>query len=187
MMRLFTSLSLGLFLPLWLLSFTVQGQITRYVSTTGLNTTPVSATSWATSTTNLQGAIDASQPGDRVWVATGVYKPASASSFAMRDGVAIYGGFVGNENALDSRPSVNPVTSAPSGSTLLGNGSRVITNPSGLTTTAVLDGFVITGGSSVTAGGGMYNSGSSPSREYIMAIPLPGAGASITKSVVVRY
>ena len=38
-------------------------QTTRFVSTTGTNTDPASATSWATSTTNLQGAMDCEQAG----------------------------------------------------------------------------------------------------------------------------
>ncbi len=159
-----------------------QGQITRYVSTTGTNNNLATATSWATSTTNLQGAINASVAGDQVWVAGGTYKPTTTTnrtiSFAMKNGVAIYGGFSGTETDLDLRPVVNPVSGSPSSSTLSGdigtvgsttdNSYHVIGNPTSLSlnNTAVLNGFVITGGNAdgngtnlQNLGGGMLNAG----------------------------
>jgi hypothetical protein len=149
-------------------------QTIRYVSTTGTNPFGATATSWATSTTDLQGAINASASGDQVWVKAGVYQPGQNSSFSMKAGVAIIGGFVGNEMVLSGRPAINPVSGSPSSSTLAGNGSRIITNDNnGLTTTAVLDGFVLTGGnvngifdpggnSVIGMGGAIYNNSSSP-------------------------
>jgi hypothetical protein len=156
-------------------------QTTRYVTTTG--TGPASAaTSWASSTTDLQGAINASASGDAVWVATGTYKPGGNAntvrtvSFAMKAGVAIYGGFAGTENLLTDRPAINPTIDQPSSSTLSGNigtpgtvadnSYHVINNPEGLTSTAILDGFVITGGQAdggttdQKTGAGMLNNGS---------------------------
>ncbi len=164
----------------WLLvaGLTAQAQTIRYVSTTGTNATPATATSWATSTTDLQGAINASSANDQVWVAGGTYKPGGNAntnrtiSFAMKNGVVIYGGFAGGETSLSQRPAVNLTT--PSNTTLSGeignpastidNSYHVISNPSGLTTTAILDGFVITGGNADgvfpnSVGGGMYNAG----------------------------
>lgn len=159
-----------------LIGLPALAQITRYVSTTGTNANPVSATSWATSTTNLQGAIDASASGDLVWGANGTYKPGGNGhsnrdlSFAMKNGVAIYGGFAGTETTLDQRPAIT--VSTPSGTTLSGdvgilnnptdNSFHVFNNPAGLTNTAILNGFVIVGGytsgaSPETYGGGMYN------------------------------
>ncbi|MCY7357126.1 MAG: hypothetical protein LH609_06585, partial [Rudanella sp.] len=145
---------------LLLISLTVSGQTIRYVSTTGTNTNPASATSWATSTTNLQGAIAVSSVNDQVWVAGGTYKPGGnghsnrSLSFAMKNGLAIYGGFAGTEATLGQRPTINPTT--PSATTLSGdvgildnptdNSFHVISNPAGLTTTALLNGFVIANG-----------------------------------------
>ena len=104
---------------------------TRYVSTTGINTDPESATSWATSTSDLQGAINSlPETGGEVWVAAGLYLPTTSDgrgvSFAMRNNVAIYGGFAGYETSLSNRPSVNPnlgapTVGAPSSSTLSGD------------------------------------------------------------------
>ncbi len=168
-----------LLLLLLLSSLTVVpavAQVTRYVSATGTNTNPVSATSWATSTTNLQGAVEASASGDQVWVKAGLYKPGGNGhfnrdlSFSMKNSVGIYGGFIGSETVLAQRPAIT--ISTPSGTTLSGdvgilnnptdNSFHLFNNSSGLNTTALLNGFVITGGntngaSPETYGGGMYN------------------------------
>jgi hypothetical protein len=182
-MRTTLRAALCLFILLALLPQTAWAQLTRYVSTTGTSAA-AGATSWATATSDLQGAIDfvASNPaGGEVWVAVGMYKPGGnantdrALSFSMANGVTIYGGFVGIESSLSQRPAVNPVTSQPSGTTLSGelgnlastadNSLHVIVNETGLTTTAVLDGVVVTGGNANIedvrdgAGGGVFNNG----------------------------
>ncbi|WP_343531287.1 choice-of-anchor Q domain-containing protein [Pedobacter sp.] len=131
-------------------------QTTRYVkaNATGAN----NGNSWANAYTNFQTAVNASSAGDEVWVAAGTYQPASGQFFAMKEGVKIYGGFVGNEGTLSARNWTGNVT------TLQGNGSYVIKNElNGLTNAAVLDGFTVTGGAGVVAGAGMYNASSSPS------------------------
>lgn len=174
-----------------LLTNPLLAQTTRYVSTTGTNNNPATATSWATSTTNLQGAIDASTANDQVWVATGLYKPTTNpanrdASFSLKTGVAVYGGFLGTEGSLGMRPSIDPIANQPSigtptGSTLSGdidnngmlsgNSYHVVSNTTGQTATALLNGFVIAAGNATSFtsftdmknfGGGMYNEGSSP-------------------------
>ncbi|MFD2571789.1 putative Ig domain-containing protein [Spirosoma soli] len=158
----------------------VVSQPIRYVRQDGTG----DGTSWATASGNLQSQIDA--PGvEQVWVAAGLYKPTTTTgpnsrtiSFSMKNGVAIYGGFpaTGNPN-FAQRGAVNPVTGSPSSSTLsgdigtIGNNSdntyNVIYNGPGLTLTAILDGFVITGGNANSnqlnigsrRGGGVYNDG----------------------------
>ena len=47
--------------------------VDRYVSLTGLNIPPY--TSWANAATNIQPAVDISQNGDIVWLASGTYFP----------------------------------------------------------------------------------------------------------------
>ena len=167
--------AIGLFCCL-LLTHWAFSQTTRYVSTTGI-TPAASATSWAASTTSLQGAIDyvAANGGGQVWVAAGVYKPTTGTdrniSFSMRNGVAIYGGFAGNETSLGSRPDMNPITGNPASSTLsgeinndglfYGNTTHIFYHPSGtnLNNTAILDGFCITRAND----GAIYNrAGNSP-------------------------
>ncbi|GAA4463211.1 hypothetical protein GCM10023189_40980 [Nibrella saemangeumensis] len=148
----------------------------RYVTPNGTNANPASATSWATATSDLQGAINSLASGE-VWVAAGTYKPTTTTnrsiSFQLKNNVAIYGGFAGNENLRSDRPAINLTT--PSSSTLSGdiggvgnkadNSYHVFYHPqfNGLNNTAILDGFVITGGNANGAaspdnsGGGMYN------------------------------
>jgi predicted outer membrane repeat protein len=153
-------------------------QTIRYVSTTGTNANPATATSWATSTTNLQGAINSlTATGGEVWVRSGTYRPTTTTgpssinfSFSMRNNVAIYGGFAGTETTLSQRALTFPSSTTLSGDigtvgSITDNSLHVISNPSGLTTTAILDGFVITGGNAVgtfpnDVGGGMLNNGS---------------------------
>ncbi|QKZ12527.1 cellulose binding domain-containing protein [Spirosoma sp. KUDC1026] len=153
-----------------------QAQSIRYVKPAGTG----NGSSWANASGDLQAMINASSSGQQVWVAQGIYKPGPAGntdrkvSFAMKDGVAIYGGFAGSEADLSQRPTINPVSGNPSSTTLSGdigiagnrndNSYHVIFNPQGLTTSAVLDGFLVTSGNANGSnneekGGGMYNDG----------------------------
>jgi len=146
---------------------------TRYAITNGL--TSGLCNSWASACT-LSQAISVSVSGDEVWVAAGTYTPGPsgvrASTFQLKNGVAIYGGFTGTETKRAARNWITNVTIL-SGD-LDGSGSRntndayhVVRN-SGVDSTAILDGFTITGGNvtysdpAPTAGGGMVNENSSP-------------------------
>ncbi|MEM7229901.1 MAG: right-handed parallel beta-helix repeat-containing protein [Planctomycetota bacterium] len=70
-------------------------------------------TSWETAFDNLHDALDATQPGDAIWIAGGTYVPfraavptladARTSTFYLRDGVSLFGGFAGFETSLDQR------------------------------------------------------------------------------------
>jgi len=115
---------------------------------TGLN--------WADAFNDLQSALryTSTQKLTEIWVAQGTYKP--DGFFRMLNGVTIYGGFVGNETTLSDRPNVNPVSDNPSSSTLGGGTGSVIFNSDGIISSAVLDGFVITGGKA-SAGGAIFN------------------------------
>ena len=69
--------------------------------------------SWGQAFRSLQQALDVASPGDSIWVAAGVYEPehvreiegefAFASSFELKDGVSIVGGFRGDESAISQR------------------------------------------------------------------------------------
>ena len=65
---------------------------------------------WEDAFNNLQDAIDASRQGDRIWIAAGTYEPTKDmhgnipenprdKTFMLKNGVSIYGGFEGNEDA----------------------------------------------------------------------------------------
>lgn len=131
--------------------------------------------SWANAYTSLQSAI--ADSCTEIWVAAGTYKPHAsdrAVSFALETGTAIYGGFAGTETLRTERnPTANLTTLSGD---LLGNDSGFTNNDensfhvvtgSGLTNTAVLDGFTIRGGnaydfSTEYNGGGIHLSNSSP-------------------------
>jgi hypothetical protein len=117
---------------------------------------------WATAG-DLQTVIDGAIAGDQVFVAAGTYQPAAASSFVMKEGVEIYGGFAGTETLLGERDFVT------NKSVLKGNGARVMSN-TGLSLAAVLDGFTITGGASAASGGGISNTGASPTLRNLIVI-----------------
>src|SRR5262249_43945035 len=58
-------------------------------------------TSWSTAFTDLQAALAAAQSGSEIWVAKGRYIPSQPgdvnTSFVLRSGAAVYGGFAGSE------------------------------------------------------------------------------------------
>ncbi|HLO30238.1 MAG TPA: choice-of-anchor Q domain-containing protein [Anaerolineales bacterium] len=121
--------------------------------------------------------------GDELWVQEGLYKPGIdwTSTFVLKDGVALYGGFAGTEASRDQRDPSAYITIlsgdlngddnnniAPDEPTRAENVLHVVScsNAGGAT---VLDGFTITGGNAnldypnyTSRGGGMINVNSSP-------------------------
>ncbi|MFC5411934.1 putative Ig domain-containing protein [Larkinella bovis] len=166
-----------------LLSFPAWSQKVFYVTPTGSGANDGSSWAAAYPGTQLQTAIetastywqDHQDQTVQVWVAAGVYKPTTGTdrtiSFTMRDHVGIYGGFLGTETALSQRPSITH--SQPSSTTLSGDigepGNRddntyhvIINYNITLGESAILDGFVVSGGNAdYSAGGGISNRGRS--------------------------
>ena len=147
--------------------------------------------SWADAFTDLQDALVAAAPGMEIWAAAGVYTPGppedAVSSFVLKSGVALYGGFAGAEETRDQRDwrmnatvlsgDVGRDDVYGAGVWYLGwnrntaNSGHVVVG-SGVDSTAALDGFVITAGatgpngtpanSEFMYGGGLYNINGSP-------------------------
>ena len=67
---------------------------------------------WATAFRYLRCAFEAGVTGggDQVWVADGVYKPATTPFIAFQppSGVTVLGGFTGSESAANQRPAFDP-------------------------------------------------------------------------------
>jgi hypothetical protein len=128
-------------------------------------------TSWGDANTNLQSAL-VNPNCTEVWVAAGTYRPATdgdrAKSFVLKNGVSIYGGFDGGETLLTERDPVANVTilSGELGEAGTADNSFHVVVGSGTGSTAVLDGFTITGGHAdglPGVGGGVYNVAGTPS------------------------
>lgn len=127
----------------------------------------------------VRTALAIAAPGDEVWVALGTYVPAPVGqpgvSFDLSNGVALYGGFQGNETLRTQRsPTSHPTILSGD---LAGNGSAAGTQSNdnsfhvvaatSVDSSAVLDGFTITGGyarccASVSEGGGIRIVDASP-------------------------
>lgn len=150
-------------------------------------------TSWGDAFVDLQSALAVAVAGDEIWVAEGVYYPAPpassrGSTFQLKSGVAIYGGFDGSESNRDERDWMSHVTVLDgdidrNGSLDDGNVHHVVTG-SATDSSAVLDGFTITGGNANISsynwnqGGGLYSNGGSPTLSNLLfsgnAAPVTG-------------
>ncbi len=143
--------------------------------------------SWATAYNAVQDALAtpvlANCAGAQIWVAAGVYTPAPpagdrTATFQLASGVAMLGGFVGNEDPATFDPADRDIVANPailsgdlngddtSGGNPSENSFHVVT-ASGTNAATVLDGFTITGGNangpgSDNSGGGMLNDNGSP-------------------------
>lgn len=143
--------------------------------------------SWATSFQHLQDALDEAQTtllggcgcDVEIFVAAGTYRPDQDmfnplgsddrfASFVLMDEVTIYGHFAGHESSLSERDLQNPVHETILSGEIGGAGStdnsyHVVDGSfaGDVPTTAILDGFTISGGNangtfSREVGGGLY-------------------------------
>ncbi len=177
---------LSLFLlPFVLSSYTIADASAQTIFVNQNSSGSSDGTSWPNAFNLLQDALAASSGGDQIWVAAGIYKPDQgtnvtvgdrSASFVIKNGVALYGGFAGNETAISERDlQVNK--SILSGD-LNGNDTPGFVNNdensyhvligSRTDATAILDGFTISNGNANIevppdyVGGGMYNYFGSP-------------------------
>jgi hypothetical protein len=135
--------------------------------------------SWANGK-DLAAALSAATSGCELWVKAGTYKPTTTgdrnATFALKSGVAVYGGFSGTETQRSQRnPASNgtvlsgDLNGDDAGFTNNGENSRHVVTGSGTDSTAILDGFTIRGGNADdglfcpgACGGGMTNDSGSP-------------------------
>ncbi|MEM9444058.1 MAG: choice-of-anchor Q domain-containing protein [Verrucomicrobiota bacterium] len=155
------------------------------LATSGSN----NGTSWTNAFIHIQSALSAAVLGQEIWVATGIYYPTAVStdrdaSFQLITGVELYGSFSGNEDStsdrtpqatptilsgdIDQNDSQVPIISDLSSVTGHTTNSRSVLSAIGVGSSAILDGFVITGGYANSNGGGMLIEDSNPSLTNII-------------------
>ncbi len=144
---------------------------------------------WEHAYPSLQSALTAATSGDEIWVAQGVYKPTNTAdrtiSFAMKNGVAIYGGFAATETLrterdweanitvlsgdIDNNDITDPNGVVTDTANIVGNNSYHVVRSNGVDATTILDGFTITSGHAnlhsvpIDRGAGIYITGGNPS------------------------
>ncbi|VGO12113.1 hypothetical protein PDESU_00663 [Pontiella desulfatans] len=120
--------------------------------------------SWKTAFPSLQQAIDdvAALGGGEVWVKAGTYKPDGDNrhtTFALKPGVAVYGGFRGSETALDQRnpKGIRTILSGDIGraGSSSDNCHHVVTGASNTR----LDGFTVSRGNANSGENNQYGGG----------------------------
>jgi len=114
--------------------------------------------SWNDAKLTVSAALAIANAGYEIWIAAGTY--GEDTPLRMKNEVAIYGGFAGNELNKNSRPAEGAA------SILCGNNTHrvfenIFTTAAPLTSSAVLDSLTIRNGRS-DSGGGMYNNNASP-------------------------
>ena len=151
MMRL-SLLSFALFLLALLVPSTARSAVV-YVNDDAAG--PVrNGNSWATAYRAIPEALETAASGDEVWVAEGTYD----GGIVLKEGVALLGGFAGDEAGPEQRDARDPSAHL---TVLDGSSSAVVativTAPLGITPATVLDGFTLRTGSR-----GVFCDGSSP-------------------------
>ena len=132
-------------------------------------------TDWTNAYTDLQLALTSAISGTEIWVAQGVYTPGTqiTNSFALTDGVQLYGGFAATETVRTERDWQTNITvlsgdiegndtTDPNGivtdtANITGTNAYHVVIAKGVGETAVLDGFSITAGFASVASQGCTN------------------------------
>ena len=154
----------------WLCGYSASGGSLRGKSCTlprRGNDANNSGLSWATAKVTVQAGLNAAVSGDEVWVAAGAY----VERVTLKAGVALYGGFNGDETDRTQR------NWTANRAILDGNAAgTVATAPTGATSSTRIDGFTIRNGKA--SSGGVKCSSSSPTIANNLITGNAGVGVS---------
>jgi hypothetical protein len=169
----FTPAVTATFTPVNTVTNTPTGSVTIYRVATNGGSISSCGTSWS-NPCDLQYALTTlAASNSELWVKQGVYTPGNSrtSTFALKSGVALYGGFAGTETARAQRNpdplTNNTVLSGDIGTVgVVADNSYSVVSAFSVTGSAVLDGFKVTAGNSnggTGHGGGLFIQDGSPS------------------------
>ncbi len=152
---------------------------TRWFVDANKNTTS-NGMSWACAFNTLQEALYHADSGDEIWLADGTYYPDEgpgqtdndrASTFVLKEGVAIYGGFAGGETNLSDRDWETNLSILSGdlmqndGADFMNNGDNayhvIYASGASITGSSILDGCTVSGGNANSTifeglGGGVF-------------------------------
>ncbi len=155
-----------------ILSFSLMLLISNYFNVYGnviyvdINAGPTNnGQSWIDAYTDLQFALNSASSGDQIWVAKGMYLPATngdrSASFNIPDVVEVYGGFAGTESNIGDRTDYGygQTNETILSGDIVTNGDQtdnsyhVVSFSSSVNSSTILDGFTITNGNSINTDG----------------------------------
>jgi hypothetical protein len=120
---------------------------------------------WQNAFLTVQEALELASQGDYVWVAKGEYSPVTDGTYLIDyDSVSVYGGFGAWEANLNERDFVaNPtILNGRNNSVVTFDGATAYTNGfCGISTGAILDGFIIQNGKATDGAGILFTNGAS--------------------------
>lgn len=131
----------------------LHAQNTLYVKKDGSGS--MNGQSWANAYGDLAKALSEAAYGDQVWVAKGIYRfdknADRSSSFQLKNGVKVFGGFIGGESSTTERnwAENETVLSGEIGEPGYKDNVFHVVYGRGLDSTTILDGFSITAGYAV--------------------------------------
>jgi len=145
------------------------------IDATGAN----AGTSWTDAFTSYHSAVSLAVSGVEIWVAEGTYVPGGmpTSTFGVKSGVRVFGGFAGGETTRQERDwDANPtIFSCEIGSVAATDNCFHVVTATDANETAVLDGITITRG--YADGGGTHDIGG--------GLNVFGGGMSLVNSTVI--
>jgi hypothetical protein len=132
-------------------------------------------TTWENAFGNLNDAIQKANFGDQIWVTKGTYVPTTTNdrkiSFQIKDGIEVYGGFIGSETVLTERKTSENLTilSGEIGKPGIADNSYNVIFTKNVSPSTIVDGFIIISGNANDggaegqkhrSGGAWFNDGS---------------------------
>lgn len=154
-----------------LICLPLGAQTTYFVNANGTG----NGSSWKLASSDLHYILSIAEYGDQIWVAEGTYVPTKSkdrhASFHIKDGVQLYGGFLGYEKEITQRNWQNhqSILSGEIGQAGQHDNSYSVVTTRNVSSETVIDGFMITSGnanddsgegSTSRCGAGWYNDGS---------------------------